>query len=141
MTPDLDRRKFMGAAAAAAFGRMRDAGNDPESVEEWQPVDGYLYQTGMFEPDEVRTGIDVERFAAVGLDAEDVTSGRLEVIYDSHGVSIGVEAEGEGASAHVGVDVDAETAMQLGAALYQAGWELANRPSDDEPAGEVFSGP
>lgn len=124
----LSRRHFMGATAAVALTRIRDAGHDPSEADQWSPVDGWGYITGTFTPLSVAAGADgpLSSFR-VGRDTE-LTDQRIEVGYGPGAVLVSFHGKNDGLSVDGGLKVSPEQAKQLGAAIYQAGWELENRP-------------
>ena len=120
------RRQYMAGVAALAAGRWSDAEYDIDAVDEWEPLKGGLYTTGVFSPASILTSGD-DPDGGWLVEDDDLSERTLEVTYDSDGVQLAIEGSAADTCAGGLAELSPEQAREIAAALYQAGEELERR--------------
>lgn len=121
----MDRRQFMGAAAAAAFARYEGKDHGPEDIDEWGPIDWRDFEQVAWrelwgQAHFGHAGLSLEHKDAV----EEVTS---EVWYNEQGIFFTIDGRGEAGDLNFAATIEPEHAKELAAILFQAAWEFEQR--------------
>lgn len=124
------RREFMGAVAALALTRYEDQDLDPADLGEWDYEEQGMYTTGEFEPETmVMSGHSPHMSWSM---EEPLDEAELTVKYDTRDVLLMFENKGDQGRAGALLSLPLEEMKELAAAIYQAAWELENRPHPGE---------
>ncbi|WP_418280816.1 hypothetical protein [Halorubrum sp. DTA98] len=123
------RRQYLAGVAALAAARWNDAEYDIDAVDEWGPIKGGLYTTGVFSPESLLTSGN-DPAADWLVEDDDLTDRTLEVTYDSEGVQLAIEGSAEDTRAGGLAEVSPEQAREIAAAIFQAAEELERREGD-----------